>query len=965
MSSGIEPHSITVMNWAEMRNSVLDLMLPYGDAGRECIDNRPFILVEPDIYDPKYSYDDKTGDMSALGLVRYRSDLAKHDDRDVRYKKDKNLLLTFILMVLSHESVAAIESYSEYLSMKSLTQTLEVFRLVDKSHLKGLSGRFRQAQLNQLIQFNQGTLSQAKYQQQFRQLAKGFEASFASEDAAHLGYVKVDDLLKAFFLNGLSSYYTSPMDSYQTGVGSGVKTTLQGMMQTMLAYALEKGGEVTGSSESFVPAALGAVSLSSPLGKSRFPTPLEAAAALAIRKASLGAMTSDDCPPCFNKGFRNKIGGKCGYTGVTGSGCKFNKFQTISTFKSKGKALVSSADVASSVLPSSPGVLTSANAMVTKYEADYAAYASALQLQKSVRDAETEFTGKFTANIAVVNNPVLVGLISGHLSDDSDDDQPFLVDDVDDDSDDDSDDESPVSLAFPVPSALAAATKRGDFYWDSACTHHITSNFENLACLRKLNAKLYIGGIGSSVYATHVGRLSFLPAELSVCYYVPGASHNLISLGDIQANGGSYYTTGLTCLSVHGVQGELLDEAVRNRSNLYPVGISELATSVASACPAVAQVRRLSHLTALQREECDRAEALHQGQAAHISDDHLCTDIANGLFRGHDVTPAAVRMNRKYRGACPQCVEGKAKQKSFGPSDSPALTEPGECLYGDIKALTEVSVGGKSTSVRFIDGYSGFTSETLCSSKSGKDLFSSIMSMVHTIYNANGITVKQVVVDSDPAFKPVIAMLGAQGIMMTLVGPGQFCQRAERSIQDQDNRGAAILAGLPYVLPPKYLPYLRQYVIDCLNSMSNSKTFPTSPHRLLFGRDIPATSFAFGDTVMVRQFVQKRSALAKVQGTIPGSLPRAEVGVMMGFAANLPGYLLFLLANGEIVPRSGITRVQTLPVVNGRPFLAKSVIRAHLSLPVIDDSVQFGSFPSVYHYRSLFRVPCPFLQNRL
>ena len=37
MSSGIEPHSIAVMNYAEMRNSVLDLMLPYGDAGRECI----------------------------------------------------------------------------------------------------------------------------------------------------------------------------------------------------------------------------------------------------------------------------------------------------------------------------------------------------------------------------------------------------------------------------------------------------------------------------------------------------------------------------------------------------------------------------------------------------------------------------------------------------------------------------------------------------------------------------------------------------------------------------------------------------------------------------------------------------------------------------------------------------------------------------------------------------------------
>ena len=296
--------------------------------------------------------------------------------------------------------------------------------------------------------------------------------------------------------------------------------------------------------------------------------------------------------------------------------------------------------------------------------------------------------------------------------------------------------------------------------------------------------------------------------------------------------------------------------------------------------------------------------------------------------------------------------ESKTKV-SFGPSDSPSLTAPGECLYGDIKALTEVSVAGKSTAVRFTDGYSGYNSETLCSSKSAKDLFLSIMAMIHTIYNANGITVRHVVVDSDPAFKPVIALLGAHGILMTLVGPGQFCQRMERSIQDQDNRGAAILASLPYVLPPKYHSYLRQYIIDCLNSMSNAKTFPTSPQRLIHGRDIPATPFGFGDTVMVRQFAQKRTALAKAQGTIPGTLPRAELGVMMGFAANLPGSLLFLLANGEIVPRSGIARVEALSVINGRSFLPKSVIRAHLSLPVIDDSVQFGSFPSVPLQESL------------
>ena len=151
------------MNYAEMRNPLLDLMLPYGDAGRECIDNLPFALAEPNIYNPKYDLNAVTGDMSALGLVRYKSDLAKYDDRDLLYKKDKLRLLSFLLTVLSYESLAALETYAEYLEMKSMTQSLEVFRLVERSHLKGLSGRFRQAQLNQLIQFRQENQSQAKY----------------------------------------------------------------------------------------------------------------------------------------------------------------------------------------------------------------------------------------------------------------------------------------------------------------------------------------------------------------------------------------------------------------------------------------------------------------------------------------------------------------------------------------------------------------------------------------------------------------------------------------------------------------------------------------------------------------------------------------------------------------------------------------------------------------------------------
>jgi hypothetical protein len=286
------------------------------------------------------------------------------------------------------------------------------------------------------------------------------------------------------------------------------------------------------------------------------------------------------------------------------------------------------------------------------------------------------------ANIACVN--FLIGLPNLE-PDNSDDDAPNLVsDDSDDDDDDDDDDvdEGSASVArpvsshgFPIVDSSTANDEDGsifaarpnatvssflasvnpvalvghfptDYYWDNACSIHITSNKTDLAHLMELANPFPIGGIGSSVIATHVGHLSFLPPELSRCYYVAKASHNLISLGFIHANGGSYKTSGRNCMKVYGVNGELIDTSVRLHTNLYPVSVSPSL----SACPAVAQLQGLPHVTATQRDEMDRAEALHQGQAAHVNDYQLCQDISNGLFNGCGVTPAMVRMNRRYRG---------------------------------------------------------------------------------------------------------------------------------------------------------------------------------------------------------------------------------------------------------------------------------------------------------------------------
>ena len=239
--------------------------------------------------------------------------------------------------------------------------------------------------------------------------------------------------------------------------------------------------------------------------------------------------------------------------------------------------------------------------------------------------------------------------------------------------------------------------------------------------------------------------------------------------------------------------------------------------------------------------------------------------------------------------------------------------------------------------------------------------FNAILRTVHSVYNAHGIPVKQVVVDSDPAFVPVISMLAKVGILMTLVNPGQYCQRMEISIQSQDNRCAAVLASLPYVLPAEFHPWARKWVMDCSNNLSNSKTFPTSPRRLVLGTDLPLFVFKFGDVCMVRQYLAKRVQQSKIHGTSMDVEPKAELGVCFGYSSDHPGARLYLLENGKIVPRNAIALVQVVPF----NFLPKKVLRAQLSLPVVDSpvvfqssiqksteaisapqSIQFGSFPS-------------------
>ena len=201
-------------------------------------------------------------------------------------------------------------------------------------------------------------------------------------------------------------------------------------------------------------------------------------------------------------------------------------------------------------------------------------------------------------------------------------------------------------------------------------------------------------------------------------------------------------------------------------------GSSPLAAFQFSTVPSSA--RRFEHYTAEQRTRCDRVQTVHS--FIHVSDDVLGSALDGCAFPWANVTSADVRLNCRLRGPCVQCLEAKLEQKGMPPSSTPPAASVGAMLS------IAKSAGGNLNFIDSFDEFSGDRKVTPCRSLGHLDIYEAIMELVHTRYNAYGHVVETILADSLPAFTKVIPMLGAVGIRMILVIPGQHAQRVERSI---------------------------------------------------------------------------------------------------------------------------------------------------------------------------------------
>ena len=239
-----------------------------------------------------------------------------------------------------------------------------------------------------------------------------------------------------------------------------------------------------------------------------------------------------------------------------------------------------------------------------------------------------------------------------------------------------------------------------------------------------------------------------------------------------------------------------------------------------------------AHVTREQRLRCDRVEMVHL--LTHCSDDILCAALTCGEYSWAHITSTDVRLNRRLRGPCVQCLEGKFRGKPMSPSDTPPATCVGGLISFDTQALLAKSPGGNAYCIDSFDEFSGDIQVSPAKSLKALDLFNGLMNLVYVRYNAYGHRVYHMMGDALPALEPVIPMLGAMGILLTLAPPGQHAQRMERADEYLNGRRRATLASLSFVVPNMYVLHARAWTAEGSNALPNSQS---SPYPTLFVSD--------------------------------------------------------------------------------------------------------------------------------
>jgi hypothetical protein len=214
------------------------------------------------------------------------------------------------------------------------------------------------------------------------------------------------------------------------------------------------------------------------------------------------------------------------------------------------------------------------------------------------------------------------------------------------------------------------AANRRPIYWDNGSSIHVTPDIKSLANVTTITP-FPLGGVGSSIIVTAVGKHMGLPPGLDKCYYAAKASATLFSIG---------YLCSLNCsttqnkmsLQIYDQQNVLITTSLPLSNHLSPVDELFLINNRAQNYHVVkslnATTLQPTHFTPEVLSRMTEVENLHHA-LHHPGDTTLGEALDTGAIRTPlNCTSIDVRNNRQARLACPQCSEGKETAPSYSES---------------------------------------------------------------------------------------------------------------------------------------------------------------------------------------------------------------------------------------------------------------------------------------------------------
>jgi hypothetical protein len=428
--------------------------------------------------------------------------------------------------------------------------------------------------------------------------------------------------------------------------------------------------------------------------------------------------------------------------------------------------------------------------------------------------------------------------------------------------------------------ALAAAETltEENWYLDSGCTSHVTSDKDNLSNLKKANINLQ-GPIGESTNLDTKGTYTLYfdrgrAVELLNTIYSPNSSVSLMSVQRICKSGLRVLFEELKAYVLKGK--EILLTATLDESGLYRIDKITEETDLAFSVRKSAKPQSL--------------EYWHE-RFAHLNYDDIIAIAKMEIFSNFNET-SILKQNDKPH--CIACDEGKMRRKNHARKSTSNADDIGDIIHSDICGpLNIMGIGRKAYFITFLDEHSDYSQVIPISNKS--EAFGHYLNFVKFLSTQSRKEVKVRRIKTDKGgeytsnqFKEYLMKEGTIDEKVP-TNSSRVNGRSERLNLTIMNPARTILFASN--LHPKFWPYAVVYA-NYVRNLLNKKNTNYSRYKAIFNREPSIRMLAkFGCFVMYCNTDPKRKKLDK----------RALKGIFVGVTEAENAFLIYDLEASKVI----------------------------------------------------------------